>query len=195
APASAVTDTVTATSNADNTKSASAKVTVAAPVVSSVTISPTTASILTGGTQKFTATVSGTVSNKSVTWKASSGTIDTSGNFTAAATAGTATVTATSVADTTKSASATVTVAAPVINSVTVSPATASVATSGTATFSATVSGTNTNKSVTWKATLGTITSAGGENAPAPPPTHTTIPTREAGTPPATSATATARRQ
>jgi hypothetical protein len=182
APATAVTDTITATSNADSTKSATAKVTVAPPVVNSVTISPTTASILTSGTQTFTATVSGAVSNKSVTWKASSGTIDASGNYTAPTTAGTATVTATSVADTTKSASAMVTIATPVINSVTVSPATSSLATGGTAQFSATVSGTNTNKSVTWKAALGTITSAGAYTAPANPGTDTITATSVADT-------------
>ena len=167
APAKAGTDTVTATSNADNTKAASSSVTVSVPVVNSVSISPATASVLTSGTQQFTATVAGTVGDKSVTWKASAGTITTSGVYTAGTTAGTATVTATSNADAAKSASVTITVAAPVITSVAVSPATASVATSETVQFTATVTGTNTNKSVTWKAALGTITSAGAYTAPA----------------------------
>ena len=182
APAKAGTDTVTATSNADNTKSASSSVTVSAPVVNSVSISPTTASILTSGKQQLTATVAGTVSDRSVSWKASAGTITTSGAYTAAATAGTATVTATSNADATKSASATITVAAPVINSVSVSPATTSLATGGTAQFTATVSGTNTNKSVTWKAALGTITTAGAYTAPASAGTDTITATSAADT-------------
>jgi hypothetical protein len=76
-----------------------------------VTLSPSSASLLTGGTQQFTATVRGIV-DTTVTWTASAGSITSSGLYTAPATAGTYTVTATSVADATKSASATVTVAA-----------------------------------------------------------------------------------
>jgi beta-lactamase superfamily II metal-dependent hydrolase len=111
APASAGTYTVKATSTADPTKSASATVTVTATVPVSVAITPATASLGTGATQQFTATVTGS-SNTAVTWTCTGGTVSTSGLYTAPATAGTYTVKATSVADTTKSASATVTVAA-----------------------------------------------------------------------------------
>jgi fibronectin type 3 domain-containing protein len=83
-----------------------------APTVNSVTISPATASSLTSGTLPFTATVNGTVTNKTVTWKAARGTISSTGSYKAPSTAGTDTVTATSVADTTKSASTAVTVTA-----------------------------------------------------------------------------------
>ena len=111
APTTAGTYTVNATSTADTTKSASATVTVTASAPVSVTISPTVASLATGGAQQFTATVSNS-SNTSVTWTCSGGSVTTAGLYTAPTTAGTYTVTATSVADTTKSASATVTVTA-----------------------------------------------------------------------------------
>ena len=111
APATAGTFHVRATSVADPTKSASATVTVTAV---SVAISPTSASLSTGATRQFTATVSGT-SNTAVTWsvlEGGGGTVSATGLYTAPATAGTYRVRATSVADPTKSASATVTVTA-----------------------------------------------------------------------------------
>ncbi len=76
--------------------------------VTSVTISPGTASSITAGTLPFTASVQGTSSNKAVTWKAALGTITSAGYYTAPAKAGTDTVTATSSADPTKSGSASV---------------------------------------------------------------------------------------
>jgi fibronectin type 3 domain-containing protein len=80
-----------------------------APV--SVTVSPTSASVTSGKTQQFTATVANS-SNQSVTWSATAGTISSAGLFTAPTVTAdlTVTVKATSVADTTKSASAAVTV-------------------------------------------------------------------------------------
>ena len=108
APSTPGTYTVTATSVADPTQSASATVTVNAPVA--IAISPAVLSLSLGGTQQFTATVTGTT-NTAVTWSASGGTISASGLFTAPAVlVGIYTVTATSVADPTKSASALVTV-------------------------------------------------------------------------------------
>jgi hypothetical protein len=81
--------------------------------VTSVTISPAATSATTsGGTLQFTATVQGTVTDKSVSWKASLGSITASGLYTAPSKVGTDTVTATSNADSTTSGSATVTVAA-----------------------------------------------------------------------------------
>jgi Abnormal spindle-like microcephaly-assoc'd, ASPM-SPD-2-Hydin len=76
-----------------------------------VSISPTTATVASGGTQQFSALVTNT-SNTAVTWSATSGTVSTTGLFTAPTVTATTTVTvtATSVADNTKSASATVTV-------------------------------------------------------------------------------------
>ncbi len=77
----------------------------------SISVSPTTATVASGGTQQFSAQVTNT-SNTAVTWSATSGTVSTAGLFTAPTVTATktVTVTATSVADTSKSASATVTV-------------------------------------------------------------------------------------
>ena len=87
----------------------------ATPVVS-VGISPPAASVQTGGTQQFMATVTGTT-NTAVNWTVQEGTaggmVSTSGLYTAPATTGAYHVIATSAADTSKSASATVTVSAP----------------------------------------------------------------------------------
>ena len=59
------------------------------------------------------------------------------------------------------------------VTSVTVNPGVASSITSGTLPFTATVQGTTTNKGVTWKATLGNITSSGYYTAPAKAGTDT----------------------
>ncbi len=77
----------------------------------SVSVSPTTATVASGGTEQFSAQVTNT-SNTAVTWSATSGTVSTIGLFTAPTVTATKTVTitATSVADNTKSASAMVTV-------------------------------------------------------------------------------------
>src|SRR5579859_5863545 len=120
---SSSTVTVTASSVADTTKSASATVTLtpaSGPV--SVTISPTSANVALGGSQPFTATVTSNA-NTAVTWSVNGilngnstvGTVN-GGQYQAPASmpsSSTVTVTATSVADNTKSASATVTLTAP----------------------------------------------------------------------------------
>jgi hypothetical protein len=108
--------TVTASSVAAPSKTASATVTVQAPapLPISVTVSPTSATVSSGGTQPFTATVANTT-NQAVTWTATAGTISAAGLFTApvVSTNTTVTVTASSVAAPSKTASATVTVQAP----------------------------------------------------------------------------------
>jgi hypothetical protein len=148
--------TITATSVADRTKSASATVTIIQNVV--VQVSPPTASVPVGQTQQFTATVTGTT-NTSVTWSvaggATNGTINASGLYTAPSTLPSppqATVTATSLADPTKSASATVTITQGV--SLSVSPTTATVVVAQTQPFTANVTGTG-NTNVTWTLTQG----------------------------------------
>jgi hypothetical protein len=125
--------TVTATSVADPTKSASATVVIQSASAINITISPTSAAVTTGAQQQFTATVTGTT-NVAVTWTLSGagctgvtcGTITATGLYTApkaVPTPPTVTVTATSVADPARSATAIVTLqAAP---AVTVSPASA----------------------------------------------------------------------
>ena len=165
APSSAGTYTVTATSVADSTKSASASVTVSQPATVSVSISPTTANLNTGTQQQFAATVTGST-NTSVTWKASGGTVSSSGLYTAPSSAGTFTVTATSVADPTKSASTSVTVSQPAVSvSISVSPTAASLNTGAQQQFTAYVSGTS-NTAVTWSTTGGTVSTSGLYTAP-----------------------------
>ena len=179
---------VTATSVADSSKSATAVVTIILPVA--ITISPTTVQLLVGKTHQFTATVSNT-SNTAVSWSvagsgctgAACGTISTSGLYTAPSTVPSPaliSVTATSVADATKSATASVTIIPPV--AVTVSPASVQLLTGGHQQFTANVTGTS-NTAVTWNvtgsgcsgATCGTISSSGLYVAPATAPTPNTI--------------------
>jgi Putative Ig domain len=76
-----------------------------------VTVSPASATLSSGGTQQFTATVTGTW-NTAVKWSASSGSITPTGLYTAPTvqSSANATVTATSQADSTVSANATVTI-------------------------------------------------------------------------------------
>ncbi len=78
----------------------------------SISLTPSGASLWTGGTQAFQATVSGT-SNQAVTWsvvEASGGTVSSTGLYTAPSLAGSFHVKAVSSADTTKAAQASVTV-------------------------------------------------------------------------------------
>lgn len=104
---------VTARSVAAPSQTASATVTIQRSLHHriSVTVSPVSATIPSGGAQQFTATVTGTM-NKAVTWKATAGTVSSTGLFTASAVlvSTTINVTAASVADPSKMASATVTV-------------------------------------------------------------------------------------
>ena len=135
----------------------------------SVSITPESSSISSSGTQQLSAYVSGT-SNTAVTWSASTGSISTSGLYTAPKVSSTtnATVRATSSADPTKTDSATVTInaatTAPAV-SITVSPSSASLQSGNTQQFIASVSNT-TNTSVTWTASIGSISSAGLFTAP-----------------------------
>ena len=69
----------------------------------SVAISPTSAPLLEGASQQFSATVTGT-SNTAVNWTATGGTISATGLFVAGNSAGNFTVTATSAADASMSA-------------------------------------------------------------------------------------------
>ena len=83
------------------------------PTITSASVSCIPTSVQTGQTSQCTATVTGTGNYSStVTWGASAGTINSSGLFTAPATASTVTVTATSTQDTSKTGNTTVTVTA-----------------------------------------------------------------------------------
>jgi hypothetical protein len=175
---------VTATSVANSTKSATASITIVPPVA--VTVTPATSQLLTGGHQQFSATVTGTT-NTAVSWTvagsgcsgATCGTVSSSGLYTAPSAVPSppqVSVTATSVADPTKSATASITIVPPV--AVTVTPATSQLLTGGHQQFTATVTGT-TNTAVSWSvagsgcmgATCGTISSSGLYTAPSSAPT------------------------
>jgi hypothetical protein len=128
-------------------------------VVDTVTVDPPTASVAKGGTQTFSATVTGTGSPaQTVTWTVSGnnymGTTISDGvlNVAANETATSLTVRATSTVDTSKFGTAAITVTVPAtVTPVTVDPATASVVRGGTQIFSATVAGTgNPAQTVTW---------------------------------------------
>jgi hypothetical protein len=171
APAAAGTYSVTASAAPSRRGHSSAAVTpgsavvtvTAAPVTGNVqvSVSPTAASLQTGAQQQFSASVSGT-SNTAVTWSASSGSIATSGMYTAPGNAGTYTITATSNSDSTKSGSALIVVSAPQVVSVSISPGSTSVDEATQVQFTATVSGLS-NTAVTWAVTqgTGTITQSG----------------------------------
>jgi hypothetical protein len=186
---SATTATATATSQADTTKSASATVSINTTAVS---ISTPPATVQVSSAEQFTATVTGNV-NTAVTWQVNGvsggnstvGTISSSGLYTAPSIVpGPATVTVTAVAqaDATKSASATFTITAAPVVSVTISPTSASVQTSGTQQFSATVTNSS-NTAVTWEvnrtvggsSTTGTISTSGLYTAPAAVPSPATV--------------------
>lgn len=157
--------TLKATSNDDATKSDAATITITAPVVS-VSVTPTSPTVLVGATQQFTATVLGSA-NKDVTWTISGpGTISAAGLYTAPATLhppASVTVTATSQADNTKSGSATITIPAV---SLTLTPEITRVVLGGNQQFTASVTNAA-NTGVTWKVWgPGTIDNFGFYSAP-----------------------------
>ncbi len=165
APNAGATCTVVATSVADVTKSGTATVTVTPPPPHLATVTPASASLFTGGTTTFSATVTGTTAGEStsVTWSvpAGAGSIGAStGVYVAPATPGTYVITATTVATPSGTATATVTVTAAPVIAVSVTPATSSILTGGTVTFSATVSGTTSGQSTaaTWSVPAGSGT-------------------------------------
>jgi len=185
APASVGTHTITATSVATPSSSASVTATVTLPRTI-VLVTPANASITMNATQQFTAVVENN-NNRAVTWKvdgveggnASVGRINSTGLYTAPASAGTHTITATSVAAPSSSASATVTVTAlPVV--VRVTPTDASITANASQQFIAVVEN-SANPAVTWSvdgveggnASVGRISSTGLYTAPASVGTHT----------------------
>ena len=155
--------------------------------VTAVTVSPSSVTLGAGQSQTFTATVTG-ASNTQVTWQvngvtagsATTGTINSSGIYTAPATVPTSSVsvTAVSVADPTKYAGALVNFTQPPPTiAVTVAPLTVILAAGQTQSFAATVTGTS-NTQVSWlvngisggSAAVGTITAVGLYIAPASVP-------------------------
>lgn len=184
--------TVTAVSNADPTKSGSASVTIVASGGVSVSISPTAATVQTGATQQFTATV-GNTTDTAVIWEVNgnqggnsiTGTIDANGLYTAPASVPptpTVIIRAVSHADTTRSASAQVTITGSTTVSVTVSPASVSIATGKTQQFKASVINSS-DTAVTWQvdgvtggnSTVGTIDATGLYTAPVAVPSPAVV--------------------
>jgi hypothetical protein len=135
--------------------------------------------LIYGGTQTFTAAVTGGSGNTNVAWTATGGSFaSTNSNpavYTAPNTAGTYTITAASAEDPTKTGTATVTVTVPPI-SVSVSPSYVTLQYGASQTFNATVAGGNGNTNVTWTASGGTLAPSGNTaafTAPNAPGTHT----------------------
>ncbi len=163
--------TVTATCQADTSKTATAQITLLPDVT--VSVNPAVATLNPWGTQQFNATVTNSA-NTAVTWSLSPnvGTIYANpfyATYTAPgsiATQQTVTLTATSQAETSKSATAQITLL-PAI-AVSVSPASSIVYASQTLQFSATVVNTP-NTTVTWNVypNVGTINASGLYTAPA----------------------------
>ncbi|MBP2648474.1 MAG: hypothetical protein H6Q77_2098 [Gemmatimonadetes bacterium] len=138
------------------------------PNLSSIELSPASATLQVAATQQFTATghfSDGSSAAVTVSWTATGGTVSASGLFTAGPVPGTFEVVATGQGGSVSGAAAvTVTAAPPVLTSVTVSPATVSLAPTAKQQFTATghYSGGGTGSvTVNWTATGGTINSSG----------------------------------
>ena len=138
--------------------------------IASVTPACAPAAVATNATAQCTVAVKGSGSYSSaVIWSASSGTVNSSGVFTAPATAGSATVTATSTQDPSKSGTTSVTVqqGSSTVTSVQVACNPSAVSVNGTSQCAATVKGTGSfSSAVTWSVTAGTIGTAGLFTAP-----------------------------
>lgn len=112
APKTANSATITATSKQDSSKSGTATLTLT--TISGVTVSCISTSIENNATNKCSANVTGTGNfDESVTWSASSGSIDANGNLTAPATGTSTTITAGSKMDPSRTGSATIALTAP----------------------------------------------------------------------------------
>ena len=185
--------TVTAISQADPSKSASAQMTITPPAPVSVTISPTSATVTKSGIQQFTATVINCGNNCGLNWSVTNGTgtVSPSGLFTAPNRQEGDTVQAQARADLTKAAIASVTVPAVGIS---ISPTSINVQPRGTQQFTATVTGT-VNTGVSYSALIGTIDSTGLYTAPASPGSDTVTATASAAPNPQASASVTIQNQ
>lgn len=180
------TATITATSAADTTRSASAKVTIESASAVTVTVSPASAQVATGAQQQFSATVKGST-NTAVKWTVSCsssacGSISGTGLYTAPGavpSSAKVTIIATSTGDPGASGSATATIVA-AGSGLTVAPASPQVKPGGQIQFSASGSGSGI---VVWGVSgngcsgisCGSITSSGVYTAPATAPNPDTV--------------------
>ena len=136
--------------------------------LTSIELSPPSATLQTGATQQFTATghfSDGGTATVPINWTATGGNVTTSGLFTAGSVTGTYQVVATEQGGTmSKAAAVTVTAAPPVLTSISVAPSNVSLAPMAAQQFVATghFSGGGTGTvSVTWTATGGAISPTG----------------------------------
>ncbi|MFN8652031.1 MAG: hypothetical protein U0133_09040 [Gemmatimonadales bacterium] len=166
-----------------------AAVTITAPVLTQVSLTPASVSVVAGNTQQFA--VSGRLSDGSsntpaVTYTATGGTITTGGLYTAGSTTGSFRVIATQQGGTLADTSAvTITAPPPTLSAVVVTPATATVAVGATQQFSASgrmSDGSTSAVTVTWIATGGTITTGGLYTAGSTPGSYRVIGTQQGGT-------------
>jgi hypothetical protein len=154
------------------------------PRSAGISVSPQAIALRAGQQQQFAAVVSG-LSSTAVTWRATGGTISSTGLYTAPASAGTYSVTARSATSRRRSNSAVVTSDPAVVTvtlpnpppvtstvQISVSPTAASLQTGAQQQFSALVSGTS-NTAVTWSASSGTIAANGLYTAPGNAGTYT----------------------
>ncbi len=168
---SSQTVTVTASSVADPTKTASATIALGSQPVVAVGVAPGSVTLAPSQAQQFTATVTGT-GNAAVAWAVSpaTGSISASGLYTAPSSivgVQTVTVSATSRADPTKVASATITLSSLPVVAVEITPGNVTLAPAQTQQFTATVTGTS-NAAVTWAVSpvVGNISASGVYTAP-----------------------------
>lgn len=178
APSLAGSHTVTATSVADTSKSASAGVT----VTGFVSVSPPSVDVIATQTQQFSATVQG-FSSSTVTWSVDQisggnstvGTISSSGLYTSPTTPGSHTITATSTASSSVSGSAQA-----AVFTLSLSPLAPTITTSSTEQFTATTQGLS-SPVLNWtidqisggNSVVGTISATGLYTAPATVGNHT----------------------
>gem|GEM_PF-1580388 len=165
--AAAGTTTVQAANGTVNgTAAVTVTVSAPAPVLTTITVSPATANLVVGTTQTFTASPkdqNGNPIDAAITWTSSNttvGNVDAGGNFTAAA-AGTTTVQAANgTVNGTAAVTVTVSAPAPVLTTITVSPATANLVVGANQTFMASPKDQNGNPidaAITWTSSNTTV--------------------------------------
>lgn len=151
-----------------NGKADTSQVTVLPAVLNSLNLTPATGSLVVGQTLQLG--VAGTWSNGSttapaVTWNATGGTVTNGGRFTAGASAGTYRVIATQQGGTLADTSLiTISLAAPVLNSIVLSPGSVVLPQAGIQQFTAVglwSDGSSSTPALTWTATGGTVTNSG----------------------------------
>src|SRR3990172_1839805 len=143
-----------------------------APVLTTITVTPSTATLAINGTQTFTAAAKDQYSNPfttTFTWSSSNttvGTVNSTGKFTAHAN-GTAVITAESGSVNGTATVTVITLSPPVLTTITITPSTASLIIGGTQAFTASTLdqyGNPINATVTWSSsneTVGTVNGTG----------------------------------